>query len=230
MNRKSFKKLISGFALVFLGALSVLSCTGIAEKSGSVKKLKAVEVKEYKGKKLSSIGDFRENSIKGPQHIDKNKYRLKITGLVKKPKSYTYEEIIKNHQRYRKVMTLNCVEGWSVTVLWEGILVRDLLKKAGIKPAAKIAIFRARDGYSNSFPVGYFTDKDIIMAYKMNGVTLPPERGFPFQLVAEDKWGYKWTKWITEIELSDQESYHGYWESRGYSNDGDLNKDFLDRP
>ena len=67
-----------------------------------------------------------------------------------------------------------------------------------------------------------------MLAYKMNEVVLPPERGFPFQLVAEEKWGYKWIKWVTEIELSDDESYRGYWEQRGYSNNGDLNKGFFE--
>jgi DMSO/TMAO reductase YedYZ molybdopterin-dependent catalytic subunit len=62
-----------------------------------------------------------------------------------------------------------------------------------------------------------------MMAYKMNGVVLPPERGFPFQLVAEQKWGYKWIKWITKIELSSDTNYKGFWESRGYNNNGDLN-------
>jgi len=61
------------------------------------------------------------------------------------------------------------------------------------------------------------------MANKMNGVVLPPERGFPFQLVAEQKWGYKWIKWITQIELSSDTNYKGFWESRGYNNDGSLN-------
>jgi DMSO/TMAO reductase YedYZ molybdopterin-dependent catalytic subunit len=65
------------------------------------------------------------------------------------------------------------------------------------------------------------------MAYKMNDVTIPPERGFPFMLVAESKWGYKWAKWITGIEFSSDISYKGYWEDRGYSNDGDLGSDFL---
>jgi len=61
----------------------------------------------------------------------------------------------------------------------------------------------------------------------MNGVPLPPERGFPFQLIAESKWGYKWIKWITEIELSNDSNYKGYWESRGYSDTGNLDESFL---
>jgi DMSO/TMAO reductase YedYZ molybdopterin-dependent catalytic subunit len=56
----------------------------------------------------------------------------------------------------------------------------------------------------------------------MNNVVLPPERGFPFQLVAEDKLGYKWIKWITKIELSDDTGYLGYWESYGFPNDAEL--------
>jgi DMSO/TMAO reductase YedYZ molybdopterin-dependent catalytic subunit len=40
-------------------------------------------------------------------------------------------------------------------------------------------------------------------------------------LVAEDKWGYKWVKWITAIEVSDDASFEGYWEERGYSNNAD---------
>ncbi|MCW4053290.1 MAG: molybdopterin-dependent oxidoreductase, partial [Candidatus Bathyarchaeota archaeon] len=76
--------------------------------------------------------------------------------------------------------------------------------------------------YSTSLPLEYIANNDILMAHKMNGIELPPERGFPFQLVAESKLGYKWIKWITEINLSDNEDYRGYWESRGYSNDADL--------
>ena len=73
-----------------------------------------------------------------------------------------------------------------------------------------------------SFPLAFFYDKDIIIAYKMNDIILPSERGFPFQLVAENKFGYKWIKWIVRIELSDDLTHRGYWESRGYDNEADL--------
>jgi len=62
----------------------------------------------------------------------------------------------------------------------------------------------------------------------MNEITVPPERGFPFELVAESKWGYKWIKWITAIELSDDVDYRGYWEKRGYSNAADLDEWFFE--
>lgn len=183
--------------------------------------LENVEVREYEGQDLSSINDFRENSIRGPQYIDVEDYRLTVTGLVNNATTYTYNDVISN-QSFSKIVTLHCVEGWSVTILWEGILVEDLLEEVEVDPAATVVIFYAYDGYSTSLPLDYIIDNNILIAYKMNNVPLPPERGFPFQLVAESKWGYKWIKWITEIELSDNEGYRGYWESRGYPNDADL--------
>lgn len=184
------------------------------------KRLDYVEVREYQGQDLSSINDFRENSIKGPQFIDIDNYSLVIDGLVDQEKILTYDDVL-SHQKYEKVVTLNCVEGWSVTILWEGVLLKDLLQESGVKSEANTVIFYAYDGYSTSLPLDYIIN-NIMMAYKMNGVPLPPERGFPFQLVAESKLGYKWIKWITRIELADNKSYTGYWESRGFSNEADL--------
>ena len=186
-----------------------------------------IELTDYQGEQLSSVYDFRENSIKGPQYISTENYELTITGLVETPQNFTYDDIISTFEAHKKVVTLFCVEGWSVKILWEGFLVKDLLEMASPLTDAKTIIFHAYDGYSKSFPLEFVMDNEIIMAYKMNNVTLPPERGFPFQLVAESKWGYKWITWITSIELSDNVNYKGYWESRGYSNDGDLSKSFF---
>jgi len=79
------------------------------------------EIREYEGVDLSSINAFRENSIKGPQEIDIESYRLRITGLVANSANYTYDEVLNRYQHYKKVVTLDCVEGWSVTILWEGV-------------------------------------------------------------------------------------------------------------
>ena len=187
-------------------------------------RLEAVEIREYEGKDLSSIDDFFENSINGPQYINAETYTLKFWGLINNELQLTYDDVINNYPHYQKVVTLNCVEGWSVTLLWEGILVKDLLADVGVNPSANTVIFYAHDGYSTSLPLDYIVDNNIMIAYKMNNVTLPPERGYPFQLVAESKWGYKWIKWITTIELSDDPNYRGYWESRGFSNDGNLSQ------
>lgn len=216
MNRKKLLTLTTIVVIVLSASAAYVYQT----KSRS--RLTAVEVREYEGQNLSSIYDFRENSIKGPQYLDAESYKLTVTGLVNTPIELTYTEVITTHPLYEKVVTLYCVEGWDVTLLWEGVLIKDLLETAKVDPASKIVIFYAYDGYSTSLPLDYLLENDILLAYKMNGVELPPERGFPFQLVAESKLGYKWIKWVTSIEVSDDVTYEGYWESRGYSNDADL--------
>jgi DMSO/TMAO reductase YedYZ molybdopterin-dependent catalytic subunit len=216
---------VAFLTVVSFGGTALTACS--LEGSDEPEELGPVEIREYQGERLSSVNDFRENSIRGPQYIDMDSYTLQISGLVDEPKSYTYDEVISSNDNYTKLVTLSCVEGWSVDILWEGVLVKDLLEKSGISPEAKTVIFYAYDEYSTSLPLDFVLDNNIMLAYRMNDITIPPERGFPFQLVAEDKWGYKWIKWVTAIELS-EEDYIGYWESRGYSNDGSLDESFFD--
>jgi DMSO/TMAO reductase YedYZ molybdopterin-dependent catalytic subunit len=186
--------------------------------------LKSIETREYQGQDLSSITDFRENSLKGPQFLEEEEYLLTVTSYDNRNLTYSYEDILSTHTSHQKIVTLHCIEGWSVTILWEGVLVKDVIEEIGVDPDTKIIIFRAIDGYSTSLPLDYILENDIIIAYKMNDVTLPPERGFPFQLVAESKWGYKWIKWITQIELSNDDSFRGFYESRGFSNDANVDQ------
>jgi len=221
------------FSLLFSFLIIILNIFGfagyvVASSEEQSQFLTSVEVREYQGEDLSSIIDFRENSIRGPQEVNIEEYELEISGLVIESRNFTYSNILDNFESYKKIVTMNCVEGWNAKILWQGILVSDLIGIENVTPEAKTIIFHAYDGYTTSFPVEYIFDNDILLAYKMNEVTLPAVRGFPFQLVAESKWGYKWIKWVTKIELSDDENYQGFWESRGYSNEGDLDKSFFD--
>lgn len=223
-NRTIPVLILTVLIIVIIAVLIVHAPAGAG--SGSPVSLAPVEVRSYQGKDLSSVNDFHENSIAGPQHINITDYRLTVTGMTNRTVISTYDEVLAQHPHYTKVVTLHCVEGWDATILWEGVLVRDLIADAGPDPRANTVVLTAHDGYTTSFPLTYFTDRDILMAYRMNNITMPAERGYPFELVAEDKWGYKWIKWIEKIELTDDPSYRGYWEQRGYSNSGDLNRSF----
>jgi DMSO/TMAO reductase YedYZ molybdopterin-dependent catalytic subunit len=219
------RKKFFGLELIALGGLILAGCGGIGGQRMTAR-LAPAEILEYEGQNLSSLDAFRENSIKGPQTVSLESYALKVDGLVDTPLALSYDQVLALDP-YSKVVTLHCVEGWDATILWEGVLIDDLLKEAGAQNEAVIAIFHAADGYTSSLPIQYLKDKSILLAYKMNDVTIPAERGFPFVVVAEAKWGYKWVKWVTEIELSNDPSYRGYWESFGYSNSGDLDQPYL---
>ena len=182
-----------------------------------------VEASEFMGKALTPLSLQGNNALRGTQTIDRSTYRLTVNGLVENPVSLTYEDLLALPQ-ISKLIDLNCVEGWNFTAKWTGPTLKSILEKAGVKPEAKNVIFYSTDvekGYS-SLLLDYVIEKDIIIGLKINDLTLPPERGFPFQVVAESKYGYKWTKWITVIELSDNLNFEGYWESYGYNNDANI--------
>ena len=93
------------------------------------------EVSQYQGQNLTPISAYIDYliahpdvGIAGTQYIDKATYQLAITGLVNNPINYSYDEIVDNFNSTLEVATLPCVEGWSVTLLWQGVPLSDLLR------------------------------------------------------------------------------------------------------
>jgi DMSO/TMAO reductase YedYZ molybdopterin-dependent catalytic subunit len=183
------------------------------------------EIGAYQGQNLTPVGVYIQYlishpdvAIAGTQSINRETYRLAITGMVNNPLNYTYDTVVNNFNSTLQVGTLPCVEGWSVTLLWQGVPIMDLLQQAGVSPTANTLIFVASDGYSSSLSLEYVTQNNIIIAYKMNNLTFTDQTGWPFFLVAQNQYGYKWVEWLTEINVSNNSNYLGYWESRGYPN------------
>jgi DMSO/TMAO reductase YedYZ molybdopterin-dependent catalytic subunit len=211
------------FKLSFLLVLFLL----LGAANSSEERRENGELKSYQGRALGSVDEFRENSIDGVQKVDLKKYRLRVDGLVKKPLAYSYQEL-QTFPHQKKVVTTHCVEGWQVTVLWEGIPISEFIRRAGVDPKVNTVIFHGVDGYTTSLALEAVAGKNMLLADSANGMTLPARLGFPFILVAEDKWGYKWARWIERIQFSDQADFRGYWEQRGYNQKGDASGPELD--
>lgn len=182
-----------------------------------------VEATEFEGVALTPIAEQGNNALKGTQVLDKESYRLVVDGLVENPLSLSYADL-QSYPQKSWLMDLSCVEGWRFTAKWTGPSLADILEDAKVAPSAVIAIFHTADvpeGYT-SLTLDYILANDILLALKVNDVTLPPERGFPFQVVAKSKYGYKWAKWVTRIEVSNDAGFRGYWEKAGYNNDAEV--------
>lgn len=151
--------------------------------------------------------------------INADEYRLKVSGLVENPISLSYKEI-KAMTSEERLVELPCVEGWSETGLWKGPRLTDVLDKAVEKGNAATVVFYSPGGYTTSLSVADVKKADPLLAYGVNGETLPRDLGFPVRLVVPGKLGYKWIKWVNKIELIEGD-YEGYWEKRGYSNEAD---------
>jgi hypothetical protein len=169
---------------------------------------------------LTPNDKFFKVSIGPTPQFNASTYTLKIDGLVKQPFELNYTEI-KSLPNVSEDVTLECVTGPSDRANWTGVTLKSLLDRAQANDTVIDVIFFCADGYSTSLTIGEASDPGVILAYGMNGVTLPADHGFPLRLVVPNNWGYKWAKWVTHIQLVDTD-FKGYWEKVGWADNATI--------
>jgi len=133
-------------------------------------------------------------------YIDIAQYRLMIDGLVEKPLTLTYEEILK-YKTVTEVALLICPGVFVDNAEWTGIPLKTLLDEAGIKPDASKLTFRSADGYQTVLPLDVIKGEGVFLAHTVNGQTLPLEHGYPLRLVVRGNYGSDWSKWVESIKV-----------------------------
>ena len=154
--------------------------------------------------------------------LDPATYALTISGMVERPLTLTYQELIAR-PLVESDITLTCVSNEVGGQLvgharWLGVRLDALLAEAGIDPGADQIVGRSVDGYTCGFPVAALDGRDALVAIAMNGEPLPPEHGFPARLIVPGLYGYvSATKWLTAIELTTFDRFDHYWVGRGWA-------------
>ncbi|CAN1213578.1 molybdopterin-dependent oxidoreductase [Tumidithrix helvetica PCC 7403] len=156
------------------------------------------------------------NSFRGTPKIDPVTYRLAIAGAVARPLSLSMAEIQKLPLTSMVIRHV-CVEGWAAIVQWAGVRLADLIGLAQPKSQARYAYFESADGYYESWDLASAMHPQTLMAYQKNGQPLEPAYGAPLRLASPIKLGYKQSKWVTSIMLTNELlPRKGYWEDIGY--------------
>jgi DMSO/TMAO reductase YedYZ molybdopterin-dependent catalytic subunit len=156
------------------------------------------------------------NSFRGTPSIDLANFKLAITGEVDRPLQLKMTEI-RQLPFTSIVIRQVCVEGWAAIVQWGGVRLQDLLRLAQVRSTAKYVYFKSADGYYESWDLASVVHPQTLLAYQMNGSNLPADNGAPLRLAAPIKLGYKQSKWVTEIVVTDRLlPKRGYWEDLGY--------------
>jgi DMSO/TMAO reductase YedYZ molybdopterin-dependent catalytic subunit len=127
-------------------------------------------------------------------------YRLIVDGLVEKPLTLTYDDIVA-YPSVTKVVLLICPLTFVDNAEWTGVLVSTLLAEAGLKSGATEVAFQSLDGYQIELPLEDVQKDGVFLAYKVDGQVLPLEHGYPLRLVAEEQYGSNWVKWISHVEV-----------------------------
>jgi DMSO/TMAO reductase YedYZ molybdopterin-dependent catalytic subunit len=170
---------------------------------------------------ITSVADFYHVSKNiGDPVVDGASWSLTIDGMVAKPLTFTYDDIVAR-AKTQNITTLSCISNelngdLAGTAEWTGLPLRELLEDAGVDPKAVDIVFRAADGYDDSIPLAQAMHPTTLLVTGMNGEPLPPDHGFPARLIVPPIYGMKNVKWVERIEAVDND-YQGYWQTRGWS-------------
>jgi len=153
---------------------------------------------------------------------DIDSYSLELRGLVERPVRLSLSQIRGDFETVSADMVLQCMTNvhWG-RIHFEGTRLLEVLERAGLHPEAYKVVLRGAEGFDTDLRLDEIRKRPeaFLLAYCMNGEPLAPEHGFPLRITADGKYGYKWCKWLTEIELVDYD-YRGHYEGhRGWSDD-----------
>lgn len=154
-----------------------------------------------------------------PQVTTQN-WKLHVYGLVETELTIDWASFQAMPQ-ITDVSDFHCVTRWSqLDMDWQGVRAREILAMAHPKDSAKFVTLHGYDGYSTNLPLDALLDDDVIIAHSVLGKPLSLEHGGPVRIVVPKRYAWKGAKWLKAIELHEFDQ-PGFWEVRGYHNDGD---------
>jgi DMSO/TMAO reductase YedYZ molybdopterin-dependent catalytic subunit len=166
--------------------------------------------------------EFYVTSYRSPPTVRIEDWRLSVTGLVERPLTLTYAQLVARPAT-SEIVTLECIGNtvageFISTAEWGGVPLRDLLEEAGADRQAYDVVFHAADDYADGIRLERALAGDVLVAHRMNGVALPPGHGFPARIIAPGLYGMKSVQWLTRIELVAHD-YRGYYQRSGWTDD-----------
>ena len=151
--------------------------------------------------------------------VDLSTWRMRVWGLVGKEVELDWAQFC-TLPWVEVNADFHCVTQWSsLDQTWEGVWVADLLELAGIDPAARHIMAHCFGDYTTNLPLDVALSEGLL-AHKQNGSEMGKDHGWPLRLIIPSRYGWKSAKWVNGIELMAEDS-PGFWEQRGYNNNGD---------
>lgn len=199
-GRRSGRR-ISRRTLLALGALGV---AGVAAWAGA-NLLDALQggVRRFTGSRWLPAGGIPPPTTffgETTEPIDAGSWRLRVHGRVDRELALSVDDLgALNAARSRAV--LDCTGGWAIETDWDGVSLASVLDAAGADAGAGHVTVRSVTGWYCRMPVAE-ARSGAVLATRVAGRPLPHGNGAPLRLVAPDRRGLEWVKWITEIEVA----------------------------
>ncbi len=159
-----------------------------------------------------------------PQALDRQHWRLTVSGAVAAPQQWTYDEVLQWPQ-IEAIHDIHCVTRWSrAGCRWHGVAFSTLAALVQPTSAARFVQFCAYSSrqHDSSLPLSVCLQEGVLLAWAMDGEPLSVAHGYPLRVVAPSRYFYKSVKWVHDIRFVETDVL-GYWERQGgYHNNADF--------
>jgi DMSO/TMAO reductase YedYZ molybdopterin-dependent catalytic subunit len=158
----------------------------------------------------------------GPPRVDLVRWRLRLSGLVKREVEFTWQEFL-DLPRVRVFSDFHCVTRWSrLGNIWEGVSTAELLARAGgLQTDAQYVLAHGYDrGFTTNLPLADFLAEDALVAFHHDAEDISLDHGGPARLIVPRLYAWKSAKWLSELEFLPSDRA-GFWENNGYHMRGD---------
>ena len=221
-NRRRFMKGVGATALLFP---ALAACDGAGDGAqarvqgeNALKPTPFEDITSYNN--FYEFGPSKSDPAKNAHRLTVKPWHITIDGLVEKPGVYPLEDILKGMDIEERIYRFRCVEAWSMVIPWNGFMLRDLLKRVGVKAGAKYVAFetlyRPEEMPAQKTPLlkwpyreGLRLDEAMhpltLLATGIYGKDMPKQNGAPIRLVVPWKYGFKSIKSIVRISLVEEQ-------------------------
>lgn len=225
-NRRQF---VERTAVILGGAILLVSIFSIEPVLQAIATRKLFPFRRTRGLQVNGITELvtrpenfyiMDQVLQYPQQGPPG-WQLAIDGAVDRPQTFDYGTLLAL-PRENRYITMECVDnpvgGHLIgTALWTGVPLTHLLERAGAR--GNTVVFHGQDSYPESTPIRELAERKALIAYGMNGETLPRAHGYPTRLILPGIYGFKSVKWLTRLEVV-HGSPDGAWQRHGWTETG----------
>ncbi|EPX77916.1 protein-methionine-sulfoxide reductase catalytic subunit MsrP [Litoreibacter arenae] len=211
LNRRSFMAGASALAVSGIGGPALAAKYSTDEEPNAWD-----EITQYNN--FYEFGTGKSDPAEYAGALTTDPWAVEIDGMVDKPGSYSFKDIMAAMTVEERIYRFRCVEAWSMVIPWNGFELADLLNMAGVQSGAKYVAFETllrpeemwgqkRNFVPWPYREGLRLDEAMhpltIMATGIYNKPIPNQNGAPLRLVVPWKYGFKSIKSVVKITLTD---------------------------
>jgi sulfoxide reductase catalytic subunit YedY len=217
INRRSFigsAGAIAAAAVAAPATLQAMACAAPQDKEKLTDYEDAISYNNY-----YEFGTGKDEPIEYAKDFKPRPWSVQVDGLVKQPKTFALDDLLRGIPMQDRVYRMRCVEAWSMVIPWQGVQLKDIIAKAEPLPSAKFVEFttlmdptrmpgQRRAVLTWPYKEGLRLDEAMhplaLLVTGMYGKTLPNQNGAPLRLIVPWKYGFKGIKAIVRIRLTEK--------------------------